>query len=247
MNRSTRYKRCRLRALAEARQTHELPGYTNLRDYHDGYYECKHVSPYTKSANDVDSKVLLLLQDWRSREWLLRHRSAVIQEKGHDPALATNRKLKALLFHHLDLQLSSTYGTNLFPHIKPGSLSATIPEVALTRAALQYALPQIACVRPKIVICFGLQTYNAIRRALGRPAYRLLRNAVQSSARWGSTVVACQPHPGVYGELGLRRHTGYGAEHYWRRMVRRWGLTANPSIEGMPKRLRLLCTPHVKR
>jgi hypothetical protein len=24
-------------------------------------------------------------------------------------------------------------------------------------------------------------------------------------------------------------------------------LTPNPSIEGMPKRLRLLCTPHVKR
>ena len=23
--------------------------------------------------------------------------------------------------------------------------------------------------------------------------------------------------------------------------------TPNPSIEGMPKRLRLLCTPHVKR
>jgi hypothetical protein len=26
----------------------------------------------------------------------------------------------------------------------------------------------------------------------------------------------------------------------------RWHM-ANPSIEGMPKRLRLLCTPHVKR
>jgi hypothetical protein len=24
-------------------------------------------------------------------------------------------------------------------------------------------------------------------------------------------------------------------------------VTPNPSIEGMPKRLRLLCTPHVKR
>jgi hypothetical protein len=24
-------------------------------------------------------------------------------------------------------------------------------------------------------------------------------------------------------------------------------MTPNPSIEGMPKRLRLLCTPHVKR
>jgi hypothetical protein len=28
---------------------------------------------------------------------------------------------------------------------------------------------------------------------------------------------------------------------------RRRNQTPNPSIEGMPKRLRLLCTPHVKR
>jgi hypothetical protein len=27
----------------------------------------------------------------------------------------------------------------------------------------------------------------------------------------------------------------------------RYQKTPNPSIEGMPKRLRLLCTPHVKR
>jgi hypothetical protein len=29
--------------------------------------------------------------------------------------------------------------------------------------------------------------------------------------------------------------------------VRAGKVTPNPSIEGMPKRLRLLCTPHVKR
>ena len=31
------------------------------------------------------------------------------------------------------------------------------------------------------------------------------------------------------------------------RMVAAHAATPNPSIEGMPKRLRLLCTPHVKR
>ena len=31
------------------------------------------------------------------------------------------------------------------------------------------------------------------------------------------------------------------------RLVHVGNLTPNPSIEGMPKRLRLLCTPHVKR
>jgi hypothetical protein len=30
-------------------------------------------------------------------------------------------------------------------------------------------------------------------------------------------------------------------------LLRSVQLTPNPSIEGMPKRLRLLCTPHVKR
>ncbi len=39
-----------------------------------------------------------------------------------------------------------------------------------------------------------------------------------------------------------------GAASFSQKFMRSWArMRANPSIEGMPKRLRLLCTPHVKR
>jgi hypothetical protein len=37
------------------------------------------------------------------------------------------------------------------------------------------------------------------------------------------------------------------SEHLLQRLLAASTVTPNPSIEGMPKRLRLLCTPHVKR
>jgi hypothetical protein len=41
-------KHSRLLALAERRQTASSPGYTSIGDYHDGFYECDFVSPYTR-------------------------------------------------------------------------------------------------------------------------------------------------------------------------------------------------------
>ena len=76
--------------------------------------------------------------------------------------------------------------------------------------------------RPRVVLCFGLQTYNAICHALGRPGCKLLRNAVRSPVRWGGTRIACLPHPGVYGDMDLRRR-GYSSDFFWRRLARRSG------------------------
>jgi hypothetical protein len=55
-----------------------------------------------------------------------------------------------------------------------------------------------------------------------------------------TTVVASAGH-GINGEL----KGSVAASHVVHE--RRNPMTPNPSIEGMPKRLRLLCTPHVKR
>ena len=61
-------KRKALIKLARKRQRARWPGYKNLRDYHCGAYECLHVSPYTKSAGNVDSPIMVFLQDWTSDE-----------------------------------------------------------------------------------------------------------------------------------------------------------------------------------
>ena len=126
MKQSTRYKRRRLYALAQVRRAERWNGYTNLDEYHQGFYECNHVSPYTLGASNVDADVLLLLQDWSSRDWLLKNRSYEVRTLGHEPKLATNKKVQEVLLKHLRVRLCDTYATNLFPLIKPGPLSTKI-------------------------------------------------------------------------------------------------------------------------
>jgi hypothetical protein len=52
-----------LLALAKLRQGTRWPGYNCIGDYHAGAYECDLVSPYTKSAGNVDAEIMVMLQD----------------------------------------------------------------------------------------------------------------------------------------------------------------------------------------
>jgi hypothetical protein len=61
-----------LKALARKRQRSRWHGYKNIGDYHRGVYDCLHVSPYTKSAGNVDSSIMVFLQDWTSDESIRR-------------------------------------------------------------------------------------------------------------------------------------------------------------------------------
>ena len=63
-------KKSRLLALAKKRQQAKREGYKNIGDYHSGRYECDFVSPYTKTASNVDSPLLIMLQDWASDDFL---------------------------------------------------------------------------------------------------------------------------------------------------------------------------------
>jgi len=54
-------KASQLLALARQRQADRWPGYHTIGDYHDGVYESEHVSPYTRSAGNVDADVFILL------------------------------------------------------------------------------------------------------------------------------------------------------------------------------------------
>src|SRR3972149_3307097 len=59
-------KRKELLALAKKRQATRWDGYKGIGDYHGGVYECDFVSPYTKTAGDVDADIMVMLQDWWS-------------------------------------------------------------------------------------------------------------------------------------------------------------------------------------
>jgi hypothetical protein len=99
-------KRKALRQLARKRQRARWPGYKNLRDYHGGAYECLHVSPYTKSAGNVNSPLMVFLQDWNSDDSIRRGLDPDCIKLGYTPSLPTNRNLIRLLQMHFHVSLA---------------------------------------------------------------------------------------------------------------------------------------------
>jgi restriction system protein len=163
-------KNSALLQLARTRQKDTLDGYS--RDYFhfkDFDCDCDHVVPWTISACNVDADLMLIAQDWASEDFLNGVTEAQRQTQrafGQFPELPTNQKIKALLAEHMSISFGETYATNAFAFVKPGKMDAHIPFRDLVRSAAAYALPQIATVRPKMVLCLGSASFNAVRRAI---------------------------------------------------------------------------------
>ncbi len=87
------------------------------------------MSPYTKTAGNVDARIFVLLQDWSSNDRLRGPIDCDAVEFGYMRSLPTNKKLEELLLTHFWECLRSVYATNLFPFVKMGSLSKPIPNV----------------------------------------------------------------------------------------------------------------------
>ncbi len=208
-------KLVQLQNLARKRQKTIREGYKNIGDFHNGIYECNFVSPYTKSAGKVNASIMIMLQDWLGVDKLS---GPIIQDAidlGHLPSLPTNKRLKELLAHHLNLSLSDTYATNLFPIIKYGNLSATIPFKDMIWAAQQFGIPQIEIVQPDIVVCLGLKTFNALRKSVGLLSCPTIGIAIESVFAIGKSKIFCQAHTGMLGQIGR----GYEqVESDWRSM-----------------------------
>ena len=82
-----------LRRLALKRRSAEWPGYRHLREFHGGAYECEYVSPYTKSADNVDAAIFILLQDWISEDRLAGPLIPEAIELGQIPSRPTTNNL----------------------------------------------------------------------------------------------------------------------------------------------------------
>lgn len=198
-------KRERLAALGRVRQHSRWPRYRNIGDYHSGAYDCEHVSPYTKSAGNVDSPIFVLLQDWSSDAFLSRPLDGEVVVFGRDSRLPTNRTLDRLLCEHFGLAIGQVYATNLFPFIKAGGMSAYIPVTDLRRAAVEFALPQVDCVAPKLVICLGALTFRAIAKCCGKPHRGNLPDAIGKPFDHRGVRFWCQAHTGALGQNNRNR------------------------------------------
>jgi len=188
-----------LARIAEMRRGTRWPGYSGIADYHDGIYDCAFVSPYTKSAKNVDADVMVLLQDWASEDALAAPVHPQRVALGHDPERQTNKRLEAFLKQHLDLDLADIYATNVFPFVKPRDMGSTLPQRDLDRAAREFGLPQIEIVRPLIAICLGIAAFNSVAAAAGRRKQHALADAIATPFLHGTTEVWCQAHTGPRG------------------------------------------------
>jgi hypothetical protein len=216
-----------LKALAKKRQRARWPRYKGIGDYHNGVYECNYVSPYTKTAGNVNSEIMVMLQDWSSRAALTQKNvdsDSVIF--GYSTRLPTNRNLIRLLEEHFSKSLTDVYATNLFPFVKRGQMGASIPRRDLVRAAKEFARPQIGIVRPKLVICLGLVTFNALREACGHERIRRMNAAIRSPFTWHGVRIWCQAHTGARGQTNRGRAR---IPDDWRRMRRHVPLKASRS------------------
>lgn len=211
-------KHARLLELAKKRQRDSSwRGYGRIGDYHGGVYECDHVSPYTKSAGNVDAKVFVLLQDWASHDWLNGQCDLDAVRLGRKPSLATNRNLDRLLAL-LGVDLGEAFATNLFPFIKCGDLSAPLPMRDLLRAAREYAIPQVEIVAPQLVVCLGVQTFNALRIAAGLRRTANTQAAIDSPFELVGASVWCQAHTGALGQKNRNRDGVDRVSSDWIRM-----------------------------
>lgn len=190
-------KHSQLRELAQKRKSSRWNGYTCIGDYHGGVYECDYVSPYTKSAYNFDSEIMVILKDWSSDLAISGPIDAEAIKYGYTPSLRTNKKLIPLLNAHFGFELKDIYATNLFPFIKPGKIDSKINPSDLVRAAQEFALPQIMIVCPKLVVCLGPETFNAIRRACGKKDLKPLALAIESPFTIDRSRIWCQAHPAV--------------------------------------------------
>jgi restriction system protein len=208
-----------LRELALQRQSTRIAGYACIGDFHDGLYECNHISPWTKSGCNTDSAIMIIGQDWSSCDHLNQNppdHSTV--HFGFNPDLPTNRNLNQLLERHLGVTRAECYLTNLFPFIKSGTASANIKMSDMVECARRFTVNEIVIVSPRIAVCLGLQTFNAMMRAAGLKGSPKMDEAVDSPFKIANTMVYCVAHPGVLGTNNRNRVAGT-VERDWDRLA----------------------------
>jgi hypothetical protein len=124
-----------------------------------------------------------------------------------------------LLEQHFHLALKDIYATNLFPFVKPGPSNASIPIADMVRAAQAFGLPQLDIVKPKIAICLGLDTFNALRVACGHDMVNKLAEGIDSPILHGESIIFCQAHTGQLGQNNRNRGRVDRVSKDWSKMV----------------------------
>jgi uracil-DNA glycosylase len=161
-----------LRNLADKVKKTELSTYfgvDSVKYKHVSEFNCKYdseyISPWSKSAHNENANVVVIGQDWSSSNQLSGDLNVSVACRGYDEHFPTNRNLISLLKKYLNSEFSEVYALNAFPFIKSGKARARVPRGHISKTAKDFALPAVKIISPKLVICLGKLTFNAMRKA----------------------------------------------------------------------------------
>lgn len=193
-----------IRLLSEQRRDDSIaqinPSYRQVGDFYDGVLDQSgYISPWTKSASNVNSPIMIVAQDWISSGALEKGLNQNLVTLGYDPDLPTNKNLASLLKFHFGMVFQETYATNLFVFVKPGSMSANIPIKLLEYSSEKYTLPEIEIVDPKMVICLGSKTYQVISSSCKKKSTWLPFESKINAFWFKNICVVGVPHAGALG------------------------------------------------
>lgn len=205
--------------LAKKRKSKTYTGYTAIGKYNHGAYECDYISPYSISAHNEESEILIILQDWCSAESFGPVVCKETLQYGYTPSGDTNVNLEKLLNSHFNLNIEDTYCTNLFPYIKPGPMNAYIPAKDLYNSAKEFTLPLIEILQPKVVICLGKSVFNAVRKNCGKKVVYSIEEGVSSHFSHEGSEIFCQAHTGRLGQNNRNRGGVNRVSQDWELMV----------------------------
>ena len=194
-------------------------GFRDIAECHNGVYDCEYVSPYSKSAHNLHSDILIWLHDWISDDVLS---SPLIQDAidfGRIPSLPTNKNHDRFLSDHFGFKISDTYATNLFPYIKPGGINSAIP-VSLTRECARiFGLPHIEILQAKFVIALGLNCFKALVVEAGELRPTKLADAIGQPITYQKSRVRAQAHTGALGQNNRNSKKKGQTDQDWKRMA----------------------------
>jgi hypothetical protein len=191
--------------------------YGHVGEFHDGVFECAYVSPWTISASNVDARYMVVGQDWSSRDQLAKPPSRHVIDHGFDPKFKTNANLELLLNNHLQIKRCECYLTNLFPFIKSGAAGTVVPPSHLERCARDFLVPQIEIVGAPLVICLGLQTFNALMKAVGQATANDMGSAIAGPREFQRSKLCAVAHTGT---LGTKNRGGMDQVHIdWQQLA----------------------------
>ena len=194
-----------LKELGKKRQMDQLEnfpeGYTQVGDHFPEFDEFNLVSPFTKSARNLSSQIMVVAQDWSSSEGIKKIGAEEIM-LGYTPSLATNLNLHTLLKKHFGVPFKDVYATNLFVFIKPGTMSERIPSRLFDYSALNYTSKEIEIVSPKLVICLGSTTYARLTKVISGKA-KDWKESLTSPNKYLNSYVIGVPHTGGLGTANV--------------------------------------------